>query len=72
LVDIFVFGRRAGSHAADNVKDVVMGRTTLDHVTAYNNALKKAHISSLTTSPMLLPDYRFEKALTTVDHTKGR
>lgn len=72
LVDIFVFGRRAGSHAAEKVKEMTIGKLTLDHVAKHNRGLKDHHISEETTSPMLLPDYRFEKALTTVQHIKGR
>jgi succinate dehydrogenase / fumarate reductase flavoprotein subunit len=72
LVDIFVFGRRSGKHAAQKVKGVKIGKLSLDHVSAYRDSLREANITSGTSSPMLLPDYRFEKALTTVGHTKGR
>jgi succinate dehydrogenase / fumarate reductase flavoprotein subunit len=72
LVDIFVFGRRAGIHAAKKMKETIIGNLTLDHVAGYNVELKRAGIVGSYTSPMLLPDYRFEKALTTVQHIKGR
>jgi len=72
LVDIFVFGRRAGSHSAGKVKGIRMGKKSLDHVVAYNNALKDAQIVWAASSPMLLPDYRFDKALTMIHHTQGR
>jgi len=68
LVDIFVFGRRAGIHAAQKIKHINIGRLSLDHVKQYNKALQDKHILTETPSPMLLPDYRFEKALTTIQH----
>ena len=70
LVDIFVFGRRAGREMAEKVKDVKLGGLRLDHVRAYDETLKEAGIVSETRSPLLLPDYRFEKALTTVEHAR--
>jgi len=71
LVDIFVFGQRAGRDAAHKFKNVKTGKLSLDHVRAYNDSLKKNQISSDKTSPILLPDYRFEKALTSVEHIRG-
>jgi len=68
LVDIFVFGRRAGKHAAEKVKGVTVGNLTLDHLERYRRQLEEAHIVSNRVSPLILPDYRFEKALTTVQH----
>ncbi len=72
LVDIFVFGRRSGIHAAQKVRGAEIGKLSLEHVRAYSKSLMEAAISSQTSSPMLLPDYRYEKALSTVQHTKGR
>jgi len=72
LVDIFVFGRRSGIHAAQRTRKVKIGKLSLEHVRAYNTSLMEAAIASKTSSPMLLPDYRYEKALSTVQHTKGR
>ncbi|MBI4774994.1 MAG: FAD-binding protein [Deltaproteobacteria bacterium] len=72
LVDVFVFGRRAGNHAASVLPEVRMGRPSLDHVVAYEQALKERGIVSDTVSPILLPDYRFEKALTSVGHASDR
>jgi succinate dehydrogenase / fumarate reductase flavoprotein subunit len=71
LVDIFVFGRRAGLYAADKVGQINTGRLTLEHLNDYKNRLTEARILSERVSPMILPDYRFEKALTTVQHIKG-
>jgi len=72
LVDIFVFGRRAGIDMARKVDGVKGGKVSLDHVRTYQESLRELGIMSETVSPMLLPDYRFEKALTTVQYTKGR
>jgi len=68
LVDIFVFGRRAGKFAAQKIKDTRIGKLTLDHVRAYNKLLLQEGFDKDLVSPMLLPDYRFEKALTNVEH----
>jgi len=57
LVDIFVFGRRAGRAAALQAKDVRPGRLTLDHVREYHRELAKAGILNGKVSPLLLPDY---------------
>lgn len=70
LVDIFVFGRRAAQHAAQKTGQTALGRLSLDHITQYNMALQDRSIVSDKTSPILLPDYRFEKALTTLQHIK--
>jgi succinate dehydrogenase / fumarate reductase flavoprotein subunit len=72
LVDIFVFGRRSGIHAAHKMRGVKIGKLSLEHVGAYSKSLRKAAIVAGASSPMLLPDYRYEKALSTVHHTKGR
>jgi aspartate oxidase len=71
LLDIFVFGRRAGRYMAQKIGQVRDGKLSLEHVRAYHESLKEMKIISETCSPLLLPDYRFEKALTTVQHTKG-
>lgn len=71
LVDIFVFGRRAGMEMAQKVKRLKVGQLSLDHVRAYQESLRKAQIESGAISPLLLPDYRFEKALTTVQYAVG-
>ncbi len=68
LLDIFVFGRRAGRHAADPANLKPGGEATLDHLRAYHDELREKGIESGRTSPLLLPDYRFEKALTSLEH----
>ncbi len=57
LVDIFVFGRRAGLAAAAQAKQTAPGRLGLRHVTAYHTALREAGIDNGQVSPLLLPDY---------------
>jgi succinate dehydrogenase/fumarate reductase flavoprotein subunit len=57
LVDIFVFGRRAGKHAAQAAKEVQLGRLTLDHVHRHEQDLRAAGITTDRTSPLVLPDY---------------
>ncbi len=68
LLDIFVFGRRAGKHAAEKVQSVSTGKLTLAHIRRYEAELREKGISSDVVSPMILPDYRFEKALTSIQH----
>ncbi|MCR8472950.1 MAG: succinate dehydrogenase/fumarate reductase flavoprotein subunit, partial [Crenarchaeota archaeon] len=58
LLEITVFGRRAGNFAAKHVKNVSLGKLTLDHVTKWENMLKEAKIRSSKKAPIILPDYR--------------
>lgn len=58
LLDILVFGRRAGKAAALKAKKTQIGKLTLEHVNQYHEALKKAGIKTDRLAPMLLPDYR--------------
>jgi len=66
LLDIFVFGRRVGIIAAHRSKEIKTGRLTLQHVKEYHDALKKLGIQKKLKSPLIFPDYRFERALTQV------
>jgi succinate dehydrogenase / fumarate reductase flavoprotein subunit len=67
LLDIFVFGRRAGILAAERSREIEIGKLTLDHVVKYEKELEKAGIlKNEIRGPMPLPDYRYEKALTQV------
>ena len=70
LLDIFVFGRRAGRHVAPRLKEITPGELSLKHVANYHKALDEAGLGSEKVSPILLPDYRFEKALTSVQHVE--
>jgi len=70
LQDIFVFGRRAGRHAAQRCRQARHGRLSLQHVEEYNTSLKAANKATGKASPMVLPEYRFEKALTKIQHLR--
>lgn len=58
LLDIFVFGRRAGKAAALFAKEVPPpGKLTLEHVRRYHEELAAEGIEKGRVSPLLLPDY---------------
>ncbi|HTU00290.1 MAG TPA: FAD-binding protein, partial [Candidatus Sulfotelmatobacter sp.] len=57
LLDILVFGRRAGVAAAERAGQVVPGPLTLEHVSAYQTRLKATGRETACPSPMLLPAY---------------
>ena len=61
LLDVVVFGRNAGQHAAAKAKSVTVGKLNLDHVKAYAAEMQAAGITSDIVSPMLLPDYARKK-----------
>ncbi len=56
LLDILVFGRRAGAHAAGEVSRIGLSRPTLDHVARFNREVEAAGLGRIT-APILLPDY---------------
>jgi succinate dehydrogenase / fumarate reductase flavoprotein subunit len=66
LIDIFVFGRRAGIHAAESCRNMRFGNLSLQHVVAYNQQIKKRDQQSEIKSPILLPDYQGEKTITCI------
>ena len=57
LLDILVFGRRAGVAAAERVSKVAQGDLRLDHVRSYQARLGEAGKGTGRPSPMLLPNY---------------
>lgn len=57
LLDILVFGRRAGMRAAEVAKTVILGKPGLDHLKAFEQELKDEGIYGKFKSPMLLPNY---------------
>ncbi len=61
LLDVIVYGRRAGRYAALNSKEVTPGNLTLEHVKGYNHELQEAGIDPESRSPMILQDYRREE-----------
>lgn len=58
LLDILVFGRRAGRAAAERAKSVKVESCGFNHVREFQAELKKAGIPKSRRSPMLLPEYR--------------
>ncbi len=58
LLDICVFGRRAGVAAAQRAKESKDGAAlTLDHVVRWNRARVDAGLSDSIVAPVILPDY---------------
>ncbi|MBU1355713.1 MAG: FAD-binding protein [Candidatus Edwardsbacteria bacterium] len=58
LLDVCVFGRRAGQFAAEYIKTTAKdGKLSLEHVKKYHKELEAAGIGGERVSPMLLPDY---------------
>ena len=57
LLDVIVFGRNAGQHAAAKAKGVTVGALTLDHVAQFEEEKKQAGVQDDRLSPQLLPDY---------------
>ena len=60
LLDIFVFGRRAGLAAAGRMGQHP-GKPTLKHVADYYGRLKSLRISSVAKSPTLFPEFIVDK-----------
>jgi succinate dehydrogenase/fumarate reductase flavoprotein subunit len=58
LLDVCVFGRRAGIAAADKVPSVTVGELSLKHVREWNRTLETRGVGTERISPILLPDYR--------------
>jgi succinate dehydrogenase/fumarate reductase flavoprotein subunit len=67
LLDILVFGRRAGIDAAKSVHTAVGGKPTLTHVTRFHKELARAGIKPDRHSPIILPDYRSKEAKIELD-----
>jgi len=58
LLDIIVFGRIAGTTAAEFIADGVKdGTLTLEHVVKYNAEVEKAGITDGRVAPAIIPDY---------------
>ena len=57
LVDILVFGRRAGHRAAETLRPEWPGPARLDHLQAYHAELERLGIQQTMPAPLLLPDY---------------
>lgn len=57
LLEVTVYGRRAGRAAGQRAKEVTLGKLTLAHVAAWEKQLAEAGIETEVESPILLPDY---------------
>jgi succinate dehydrogenase / fumarate reductase flavoprotein subunit len=57
LLEIAVFGQRAGRAAAQRARDVRLGTLSLAHVDAWQRAIEEAGIEAPCATPILLPDY---------------
>ena len=57
LLEIVVFGRRAGRAAALRSREVKLGKLTLRHVDQWHKELEEAGVETDVISPILLPDY---------------
>jgi succinate dehydrogenase / fumarate reductase flavoprotein subunit/L-aspartate oxidase len=57
LLDLMVFGKRAGLTAAERAKSLSQGKLTLDHVAQFRAEAKRHQVSSGLRSPMVLPAY---------------
>jgi succinate dehydrogenase/fumarate reductase flavoprotein subunit len=57
LLEITVYGRRAGRAAGQRAKEVELGKLTLAHVDAWEQQLAEAGVETDVESPLILPDY---------------
>ncbi len=57
VLDYNVFGRLAGSYAAEYVRSAKLGALTLEHIHNYHKELKQAGIDTNLITPVLLPSY---------------
>src|SRR6266849_107409 len=57
LLDLMVYGKRAGSTAAERAKSMTHGKLTLEHLKRFRVEAHKHTGALATQSPMLFPDY---------------
>lgn len=57
LLDIIVYGKRAGQAASKRAAEIPFGTLTLRHLEQFREAQKKEGVAPRMTSPMLFPDY---------------
>ncbi|MCD6263467.1 FAD-binding protein [Candidatus Bathyarchaeota archaeon] len=67
-MELMVFGRRAGIYAAERAKKAKLGKLTLDHVRKYEKMLEEAGVRTDRRSPMVLPNYKGERAISHALH----
>lgn len=58
LLDVCVFGRRAGAAAAKIIPEARPGKLSLAHVREWNEEVKRAGVAKDLRAPILFPDYR--------------
>ncbi len=64
LLDIIVFGRRAGRHAAEKCREVKLKKLSVEHVKNYHDELEKNGVDTGgRVSPMVLPHYTHREVL---------
>jgi len=63
LLDVTVFGRRAGITVGEQCRDVQVGKLTLSHLDRWDAALKEAGLEPKIQAPMILPDYTRRKGV---------
>ena len=68
LLDVCVFGRRAGISAAAWSREVKPEAPTLTHLDEWMHLRREAGLSDKASSPMILPDYTRKHGLTLPDH----
>lgn len=57
LLEVTVYGRRAGRSAAHYARDAQLGQPSLAHVEHWNQELDETGVDTGISSPILLPDY---------------
>jgi succinate dehydrogenase / fumarate reductase flavoprotein subunit len=63
LLEVTVYGRRAGIAAGQQSKKVTPGELSLSHVTAWEKQLAEAGVETEIESPLVLPDYTGRESL---------
>jgi len=64
LLDICVFGRRAGKSAGDQARQVEQKSPTLKHVLTWAKLRQEAGLEDVIPSPVILPDYTNHRKVT--------
>jgi succinate dehydrogenase/fumarate reductase flavoprotein subunit len=63
LLDVCVFGRRAGITVGQHFREVKLGKLTLSHLDRWEKQLKEAGLDPKVRAPILLPDYTRRKGV---------
>ncbi|MDH7488566.1 MAG: FAD-binding protein [Anaerolineae bacterium] len=63
LLDVCVFGRRAGITVGQHFREVTLGKLTLSHLDRWEQELKDAGLDPKVRAPILLPDYTRRKGV---------